>query len=176
MRELDYPEYPAPAGPRLRWSSILAGAVLGLAVLGCLTGLGLGAGFLTPNHGAGPALPGAGASGMIWPWLCGAVSYFGAGWTASRLSDSGRWSDGALYGLIAWSACAVGAAALMATILPGAFTTGTSGLFAARTGVVEAAAAIGGGALGARLYVPVPIQRFRRHGRFAPRERETADV
>ena len=52
MREMEYPAYPAASGPRVRWSSVLAGSVMTVAVLACLDILGLGLGY-APAAAAG---------------------------------------------------------------------------------------------------------------------------
>ncbi len=165
MREMEYPSYPASAGPRLHWSAIFAGAATTLAFVACLNVLGVGlnqlpaaAGAVPPNAFAGYA----GQGGVWWTAFSGVVAYFCGGWLASRLCDSGRRSDGAFYGLVSWSAATLAALYLPAFALGGVLSIAASGVTVFAILVGEAIAAAVGGVVGARLYVPVPVEQYRR--------------
>lgn len=170
MREMEYPAYPAASGPRVRWSSVLAGSAITIAVLASLDILGLGLGY-EPAAAAG-AVPSSVTSGAVpagaW-WTLGSslLAFFFGGWVASRLSDSGRRSDGVLFALVSWAVSALTALYFPAASLGGAMTIAASGVFMFLTLVAQAWAAGFGGFAGARLYLPVPAAEYRRHRREA---------
>lgn len=190
MRELDYPTYAmsSAAGPRLRWSSIFAGCVMWLATMACLGLLGAGIGFMAaPNGGAGADATSLGIIGAAYLAACGIVSAFVGSWVASRLTDSGRAADGVIYGLVCWATTTLVSVLLIGGAAGGLFasealtrasafsTAGIMGLYGFGLMVVEAIAAALGGRAGARLYVPVPVSEFRRHGRGSLRQREVIE-
>jgi hypothetical protein len=161
MRELDFPIYPVAAGPRLRWSSILAGAAVTLAVTTALNVLGVGLGLLPAA--ASPLSPPIDVRAGAWWTLSSGVIAFGLGaWVASRLSDSGRRGDGVLYGLVCWSASTLASVYVPAFALGGVLSIAASGVFVFVTIALEAASAALGGLAGARLFLPVPITEYRR--------------
>jgi hypothetical protein len=171
MREMEYPAYPAASGPRVRWSSVFAGSVMTTAVLATLNILGLGLGYYPAAAGGavpGSAAFGAAPAGAWWSLGASVLAFFFGGWLASRLSDSGRRSDGVLFGLVAWAVSALAAMYFPAASLGGALTAASSGVFVFLTLLAQAIAGGIGGFLGARLYLPVPATEYRR------RHRETA--
>ncbi len=134
MRELEYPSYPSAPGPRLHWSAIIAGAVVTLTVMTCLSFLGIGIGFLaapTADSAKGLAM-GMGIGGSLYMLIAGVVSFYVGGWFASRLSECGRPSDGAMFGLVTW-----GTATLVAALV---FTAALSSLFGSIAGAAGTAA------------------------------------
>ncbi|HXS99217.1 MAG TPA: hypothetical protein VN915_00915 [Elusimicrobiota bacterium] len=165
---MEYPAYPAASGPRVRWSSVLAGSALTVAVLASLDILGLGLGYYPAAAAA--AIPSSVTSGAVpagaW-WTLGASlpAFFLGGWIASRLSDSGRRSDGVIFGLVSWAVSALTALYFPAASLGGAMTVAASGVFMFLTLLAQAWAAALGGFAGARLYLPVPAAEYRRHRR-----------
>lgn len=134
MRELEYPSYTSAPGPRLHWSAIIAGAVVTLTVMTCLSFLGIGIGFLaapTADSAKGLAM-GMGIGGSLYMLIAGVVSFYIGGWFASRLSECGRPSDGAMFGLVTW-----GTATLVAALV---FTAALSSLFGSIAGAAGTAA------------------------------------
>lgn len=156
MRELEYPTYPSSTGPRLRWSEIIAGTSVTLALLVALNFLGVGLGFLPADVDIVPA-----AAKTWWPMASGAVAFFAGGWFASRLSDSGGRADGVIYGLVCWAASVLGGLVLPAETVGGVLSV-ASGVLVFATMVLEGVAAAVGGLVGARLYVPVPVSEYHR--------------
>ena len=171
MREMEYPAYPSVAGPRLRWSSILAGSAMTVAVLASLNVLGIGLGYSPPAAaGAIPSTVTAGAvgGGAWWTLGAGLVAFYLGGWFSSRLSDSGRRCDGAIYGLVSWAVAALAPVFWPSAAFGGALTAAAPGVFVFMTLAAHAAAAGFGGVAGARLYLPVPVGDYRkRHREFA---------
>lgn len=173
MRELDFPIYPTAAGPRLRWSPIFAGAAVTLAATAGLNILGVGLGLL-PAAASPISAPVDVRAGAWWTLASGVAAFWAGGWFASRLSDSGRRSDGVLYGLVAWATSTIGALYVPAFALGGVLSIAATGVFVFATIALEAAAAALGGLAGARLYLPVPITEYRRsHPELAGRRRST---
>jgi|CXWL01.1.fsa_nt_gi hypothetical protein len=134
MRELEYPSYPSAPGPRLHWSAVIAGTVVTLTVMTSLSFLGIGIGLLAApaaDSAKGLAM-GMGVGGSMYMLIAGIVSYFVGGWFASRLSECGRPSDGAMFGLVTW-----GTATLVAALV---FTAALSSLFGSIAGAAGTAA------------------------------------
>lgn len=165
MREMEYPSYSAgSAGPRLNWSAVLAGSAVTLAALACLNVLGVGLNLLPAAASADGAIPAATAGpGVIWwPSLSGIGSFYLGGWIASRLCDSGRRADGVIFGIVSWAVSTLATVYVPAFALGGTLSIAASGATAFATMALEAAAAALGGSAGARLYLPVPVDQFRR--------------
>lgn len=225
MRELEYPSYASAPGPRLHWSAIIAGTVVTLTVMLCLSLLGIGIGFLaapTADSAKGLAM-GMGIGGSLYMLIAGAVSFYIGGWFASRLSECGRPSDGAMFGLVTWGTATIATALVFTAALSSMFgslataagtaasgaaqgagiaaqgrsdrvienclgtagrelrnqtagvdredvvqtaetaskAAGGFGLFAALTLLLQGVAAALGGRMGARLYLPVPVNQYR---------------
>lgn len=164
MKELEFPTYPSATGPRLRWTAILAGASVALAAITSLNILGVGLGVLPAAASAVPAVPAAAAGPLAsgWTCACGVAAYWLGSWFSGRLSDSGRRSDGVIYGLVTWAVSTLAAVYVPAFALGGVLTLPASGVFVFATIALEAGAAALGGLTGARLYLPVPITEYRR--------------
>lgn len=165
MKELEFPTYPSATGPRLRWSAVLAGAAVALAVTASLNILGVGLGLLPAAASAAAAPAGAASAGpgsSWWTPASGVAAYWLGGWFTGRLSTSGHRSDGVIYGLVTWAASALAAVYVPAFALGGVLSIAASGVFVFATIALEAAAAALGGLVGARLYLPVPITEYRR--------------
>ena len=158
MRELTYPSYPAASGPRLFWPAIAAGTAVSAAVTGCLILAGLTLGLLDPAGLAAPRTLGP-AGGFVLLVSCSA-GFFAGGWTASRLSDSGRDADGMIYGLVTWAAAACAGMALFALSVGAGRAAGALGTAELISVAAAALAAAAGGRAGARLYLPVPVAEF----------------
>jgi hypothetical protein len=163
MKELEFPIYPAAAGPRLRWAAIFAGATIALAVIVSLNMLGVGLGVF-PAAASAAAAPAAALGPAASWWTLGAgVGASGlGGWFSSRLSDCGRRADGVLYGLVTWGASTLASVYVPAFALGGGQWIAGSGTFVFSTVALQALAAAIGGVAGARLYLPVPITEYRR--------------
>lgn len=161
MRELEYPVYPSSTGPRLHWADIFAGVVVTLAVFATLNALGMGLGWLAASSAFEPTLEPAGAKPW-WPAAAGVLAFGLGGWLASRLSDSGGRSDGVLYGLVCWASAGLAVIIVPAGAFGGTLDVPGTGLLVAATLTLQALAAALGGLAGARLYVPVPVESYRR--------------
>ncbi|MBI3296855.1 MAG: hypothetical protein HYZ75_01735 [Elusimicrobia bacterium] len=159
MRAMEYPSYMSVTGPRLRWPSIFAGVAMTTAILGACNVLGVGLGYLPAGVDAALA---PGTAGARWTLASGVPAFYVGGWFASRLSDSGRRSDGVIFGLVCWAASALVALYFPASTLGGAFALAFSGPLVFSVLALEAAAAALGGVNGARLYLPVPVSEYRR--------------
>jgi hypothetical protein len=172
MRELDYPSYRSAVGPRLRWSPIAAGAVVSIAVMACLTLLGIGLGFVSLEDGARWS-PRSGLlvhAAALWPLVAGCAAFFSGGWIAARLSDCGRRADGAIFGLITWAVGAIAGFVVVGAIVGagagyGGAALGSAGVLGFCLMAFEALSAAVGGVFGARLFLPKPVARYRREHR-----------
>jgi hypothetical protein len=163
MREMEYPSYPALSGPRLYWSAVLGGTVIDLALMMVSRALGVSLGIVAaPTATASTALPiGQGIGGPLFLWACGFAAFFCGGWVASRLSTSGRPSDGVIYGLVSWAAALVAVPFLYSALVGGLFGPVAFGKVGLGMMLTTGVAAALGGSFGARLYRPVPIEEYR---------------
>ena len=163
MREMDYPLYPSLSGPRLYWSAILGGAVINLALMMTARALGVSLGIVAaPTAAASTALPiGQGPVGPLFLWACGFAAFFFGGWVASRLSTSGRPSDGVIHGLVAWATALVSVPFLYSALVGGLFGAVAFGKVGLGMMITTGVAAAFGGRFGARLYRPVPIEEYK---------------
>lgn len=87
---------PGASAPRLPWSAILGGALVGFAPLALLLGLGAGLGVVAPVA--------LGVAGLAWVVGAAFVALFAAGFTTARLSGVTGRRAGALYGVLSWAA------------------------------------------------------------------------
>lgn len=162
MKELEYPTYPLGEGPRLRWSAILAGSAIALAVIVSFNVLGVALGFFPGAAPAAAPAVGLGFSASWWTMGSGVAAHAAGAWFASRLSDCGGRGDGVLYGLVTWAFSTLAAVYVPAFALGGGIGLAGPGAIAFGTIALQAVAAALGGMAGARLYLPVPITEFRR--------------
>ncbi len=142
---------------RISWGSVIAGAVIAISLMFCLTEMvmALGIGFLKPqdaSHDA--AIPGIALSGALAWVACAMASVFAGGWSAAHLARQTLESDSVLHGLLVWGLALV-TMVLIATsaagmIIGGAFSLMSSGLSAAGSAAGGFAHAAGGvaGAMG----------------------------
>jgi hypothetical protein len=160
---MDYPSYPALSGPRVYWSAIFAGSVVSLALMMLFRAFGVSIGASTaPSAGDATALPGGHGLGMpLFLWVCGAAAFYAGGWIASRLSSSGRPSDGVIFGVVSWAASLVAVPFLYYGLVGGHFGAIAFGRIGFGMMLVTGIAAAFGGSAGARLYRPVPIEDYR---------------
>jgi ElaB/YqjD/DUF883 family membrane-anchored ribosome-binding protein len=88
---------------KISWSSIWAGALVGILVLILLNLLGIGIGFgsLDIREENNPA-QGLGIGAGIWYFLSSLIALYAAGWVAGRLAQTRRLFDGALHGVLTW--------------------------------------------------------------------------
>jgi hypothetical protein len=112
--------------PRIKWSAVFAGWIVGLALQMAMTlaGLGFGA-WAVDLHDANPGegIPGGAA---LWTGLSMLVSAFAGGYLTARLSGSIDRSDGLYHGIVVWGVNWLVFAWLtttaMATMIGGAFS------------------------------------------------------
>lgn len=114
-------------------------------------------------------VPAAGPFGSWWMLASTVAAHWLGAWFASRLSDSGRRSDGVIYGVVTWAAATLASIYVPAVALGGVLSIAATGVFVFATIALQAAAAALGGLAGARLYLPVPISDYRRPHRAAVR-------
>lgn len=133
MKELEYPSYASASGPRFRWSAVIAGTVTSLVLMACLSVLGIGVGFLAaPAADSAKGLAvGMGLGGSAFLLIAGLVSFYLGGWVTSRLSDSSRAGDGAVYGFVTWGTATLVGMFVIGTAIGGLFGSALSGLSSA---------------------------------------------
>ena len=88
--------------PRIKWSAVFAGWIVGLALQMAMTlaGLGLGA-WAVDLHDASPG-EGIPVGAALWTGLSMLVSAFAGGYLTARLSGSIHRSDGLYHGIVVW--------------------------------------------------------------------------
>lgn len=88
--------------PRIKWSAVFAGWIVGLALQMAMTlaGLGLGA-WAVDLHDASPG-EGIPVGAALWTGLSMLVSAFAGGYLTARLSGSNHRSDGLYHGIVVW--------------------------------------------------------------------------
>ena len=88
--------------PRIKWSAVFAGWIVGLALQMAMTlaGLGLGA-WAVDLHDANPG-EGIPVGAALWTGLSMLVSAFAGGYLTARLSGSIHRSDGLYHGIVVW--------------------------------------------------------------------------
>ncbi|MBA2744473.1 MAG: hypothetical protein H0U43_09260 [Chthoniobacterales bacterium] len=87
---------------RISWGSILAGAIVALAVQLVLTLIGAAIGLATvdPASGDTPSATSLGIGGGIWLLLSSLISLYAGGYMAARLGGT---FNGFLHGLTTWA-------------------------------------------------------------------------
>lgn len=123
IKELDYPAYNAGSFQRISWGAVSAGAIVSLALLVVLTALGAGLGMAST-----PSMSGFGVASAFWMLLSAAVSFYGGGWIAGRLTGIARISESVIHGIVAWAAATV--------LLAFVFTSATLGALGATASAV----------------------------------------
>lgn len=109
-----------PLFPAIRWSAVLAGVAVGIAVQIVLTLLGIAAGLSSTNVtqtetvGTGP---------VLWAGFSMLVAAFVGGYVAARMSGLKRRSDGILHGAVSWAVTTL-LFALLATSAGGGLVSG----------------------------------------------------
>jgi hypothetical protein len=88
--------------PRIKWSAVFAGWIVGLALQMAMTlaGLGLGA-WDVDLHDASPG-EGIPVGAALWTGLSMLVSAFAGGYLTARLSGSIHRNDGLYHGIVVW--------------------------------------------------------------------------
>ena len=88
--------------PRIKWSAVFAGWIVGLALQMAMTlaGLGLGA-WAVDLHDASPG-EGIPVGAALWTGLSMLVSAFAGGYLTARLSGSIHRGDGLYHGIVVW--------------------------------------------------------------------------
>jgi len=91
-----------PLFSALRWSAVLAGVVVGVALQMALTLLGVATGLSAID--VGPAESASATGPLLWAGVSMLISAFVGGYVAARASGLKRKSDGVLHGATAWGA------------------------------------------------------------------------
>jgi hypothetical protein len=121
----------APAfPPRISWGSILAGALVAVAVGTMLNILGLAVGATTfdlARPGASPGASTLGIAGGIWLLVANLIGLGVGGWVAARLSGTADDTDGESHGLAVWATGILVSALLLGNVVMGAANLAASG-------------------------------------------------
>jgi hypothetical protein len=137
---------------RISWGSVIAGVVIAIATMFCLTEMvmALGIGFLKPQDASrDAAIPSIALTGAL-AWVATAlVAVFAGGWSAAHLARQAQ--ESVLHGLLVWGLGLV-TMLLIATsatgmVIGGAFSLLSSGLSAAGSaagGLVQATGEVAG--------------------------------
>lgn len=107
----------APAGWRLSWGAVFAGAMVALVSQLILNLLGLGVGLAGAPSGAGIESLGTGFG--IWWAIAGIIAAAIGGWFAGRTLGSGDRNDGMIHGLLSWAGATLVVAFLLTSALGG---------------------------------------------------------
>lgn len=112
----------APAGWRLSWGAVFAGAMVALVAQLVLNLLGLGIGLAGTTGGTGLETIGTGFG--IWWAIAGIIAAAIGGWIAGRTLGSGDRNDGMIHGLLSWAGATLVVAFLVTTAMGGAIGVG----------------------------------------------------
>jgi hypothetical protein len=136
MKELDYPYSSVGVFQRVSWGAIIAGAVSSLAIMLCLTSLGVGIGLISaPAAGSmAQAASRFGIGNAAWMLVSGVVSFYAGGWIAGRLTGIARVSESVIHGFLAWSTATLVAGLLFTTAAAGALGAAATAASSLRTG------------------------------------------
>jgi hypothetical protein len=133
----------APAFPsRISWGSVLAGAVVAVALGVMLNVLGVAIGLSTIDPavpGETPAASTLGSAGGIWVLVTNLLALGAGGWVAARLSGTADGTDGALHGLSVWAVGLLLSAVLVGNLVSGTTSTVVSGASSALGTAVQGA-------------------------------------
>ena len=126
-------------GPRIQWSAVFAGWVVGLALQMVLMLFGLGLGAWAIDFRENNPAEGVPTGAAIWTGLSMLIAAFTGGYVTSRLSAMYRRSDGLYHGIVVWGVNWLVFAWLtttaMAAMIGGVFSTFGSTLQAVGQGV-----------------------------------------
>lgn len=105
---------------RISWGSVIAGAIVGLAVLAALTLLGVSIGFgvIDPATDENP-LSGVGIGSAFWAVLIMIASFFIAGFVSARLSGQPETTTAMMHGVTVWSVVTIAIIWLAGTAVGG---------------------------------------------------------
>ena len=135
----------APAGWRLSWGAVFAGAMVALVAHLILNLLGLGIGLAGAPTAAGLEWFGTGLG--IWWAVAGIIAAAIGGWFAGRTLGSGDRNDGMIHGLLSWAGATLVVAFLLTTAMGGMLGVGMQ---------QQAMSPIGGGVAGQAGGAPAP--------------------
>ena len=125
--------------PRIKWSAVFAGWVVGLALQMVLMLLGLGFGAWAVDFRENNPAEGLPIGAAIWTGVSMLIAAYTGGYVTSRLSGISTRSDGLYHGIVVWGVNWLIFAWLtttaMATMIGGAFSTFGSTLQALGQGV-----------------------------------------
>ncbi len=130
---------PAQGSPsRISWGSVIAGAVIAIALMFCLNEMvmALGISFLKPQDpGKDASIPTIALAGAVAWVVTALVSVFAGGWAAAHLARQANETDSVLHGLLVW-ALGIATMLIIATsaagvVIGGAFSLVSSGISAA---------------------------------------------
>ncbi len=113
---------------RISWAAIFAGLVVAIVIEMVLSvlGISIGATVVNPMSDSTTARN-LGIGEAIWFLVVSIISLFIGGWVAGRSSGLARGGEGALHGLVTWSAATLVTVFLVASGL-GALLSGASGI------------------------------------------------
>lgn len=139
-----------PLMSQIRWTAVIAGLAVGLAVhlLLSLFGIAIGLTALEPEAGQ-PAGAVPMATG-IWTGISMLIAAFIGGYVAARVSGLTRSTDGILHGFVAWATITV-LFAYIATTAIGSIVGGTFGALGQGVSQAVGGAAQGGAGIGQQL-------------------------
>jgi len=129
-------EITLPAGKRVCWGAVLAGAIIVLAVQTTVVLLGLAIGF----GSAGTSAAGLGIRPTAWWTGSSLLALFIGSWVAGRLAGIPRATIGLVHGLLVWAVSAL-ATVYLATTAAGLLVAGALGIV--QTGLATAGPAMG---------------------------------
>jgi MFS family permease len=89
--------------PSLRWTAVIAGATVGVALWVLLQVIGMGAGLATVNLDDSGSLRSVGIGTTVWTILAPLIALFIGGLVAGRIADTFDYKVGAMHGFVAWS-------------------------------------------------------------------------
>jgi len=152
----------APAGWRLSWGAVFAGAMVALVAHLILNLLGLGIGLAGAPTAAGLEWFGTGLG--IWWAVAGIIAAAIGGWFAGRTLGSGDRNDGMIHGLLSWAGATLVVAFLLTTAMGGMLGVGMQ---------QQAMSPIGGGVAGQAGGAPAPGTTAQAPGTTTPGAQQT---